>query len=95
LRRLVSLPRKEAVVKPEALFGEVPAMVAGGVAARAYAPERQTEDPEFLVDDERFAEAMSACAGRAGTRDSTSLFQTPLWACTVKPMGGSGIVFLR
>jgi hypothetical protein len=34
LRRLMSLPREEAVVKPEALFGEVPAIVAGGIAAR-------------------------------------------------------------
>jgi len=58
LRKLMALPRKEAAVRPESLFGDVPAVVVGGVAARAYAPERQTKDIDFLIDYERFGEAM-------------------------------------
>jgi hypothetical protein len=57
LRGLMALPRKEAAVRPESLFGDVPAVVVGGVAARAYAPERQTKDVDFLIDNERFGEA--------------------------------------
>jgi hypothetical protein len=57
LRGLMALPRKEAALKPEFLFGDVPAVVVGGVAARAYAPERQTKDIDFLIGHERFEEA--------------------------------------
>ena len=57
LRGLMALPRKEAAVRPESLFGAFPAVVVGGVAARAYAPERQTKDIDFLIDFERFGEA--------------------------------------
>lgn len=59
LGRLMALPREEAAVRPESLFDGVPAMVVGGVAVRAYAPERQTKDIDFLVDDQRFAEAVA------------------------------------
>jgi hypothetical protein len=65
LRRLMALPREEAAVNPELLFGDLPAMVVGGVAARAYAPERQTKDIDFLVDHDRFAEATN-CLRRRG-----------------------------
>jgi hypothetical protein len=65
LRRLMSMAREEAAVKPESLFGDVPAVVVGGVAARAYAPERQTKDIDFLVDHEHFAEATN-CLRREG-----------------------------
>jgi hypothetical protein len=59
LGRLMALPREEAAVRPESLFDDVPVMVVGGVAVRAYAPERQTKDIDFLVDDARFAEAVT------------------------------------
>jgi hypothetical protein len=68
----MSLPRKEAAVKPESLFGDVPAVVVGGVAARAYAPERQTKDIDFLVDRERLSEAIE-CLRRQGWRKKLNL----------------------
>jgi hypothetical protein len=64
LRGLMALPREILVVRPEELFGDVPAIVIGGVAARAYAPERFAKDIEFLVDYERFAEATAVLASR-------------------------------
>ncbi|TAM73636.1 hypothetical protein EPN44_13155 [bacterium] len=44
------------------LFGGLPVMVVGGVATRAYAPERQTKDIDVMVEHERFAEATSTLA---------------------------------
>ena len=67
LRRLMELPRDEVAAKLESLFGDISAMVVGGVAARAYAPERQTKDVDFLVDHERFAEA-TTCLGQFSWR---------------------------
>ena len=64
LRGLMELPREIIMVKPEELFGDIPAVVIGGVAARAYAPERLTKDIDFLVDYERFGEATSLLAQR-------------------------------
>lgn len=53
---LMALPLRDLAVRPED-FADVPAMVVGGVAARAYAPERQTKDIDFLVPAERFSDA--------------------------------------
>ncbi len=64
LRGLMALPRDVVMVRPEDLFGEIPAIVIGGVAARAYAPERLTKDIDFLIDYDRFAEATSLLAKR-------------------------------
>jgi hypothetical protein len=72
LRRLMALPREEAAVNPELLFGDLPAMVVGGVAARAYAPERQTKDIDFLVDHDRFAETTN-CLRRQGWQKKLDL----------------------
>ena len=44
-------------MRPEDLFGEIPVMVIGGVATRAYMPERYTKDIGFLVKDCDFAAA--------------------------------------
>ena len=57
LHSLMALPRGQFTMNPELLFGDVPALVAGSVATRAYAPDRQTKDVDFLVDHDRFAEA--------------------------------------
>lgn len=62
LRGLMELPREVVVLRPEDLFGDIPAMVVGGVAARAYAPERFTKDIDFLIDHDRFAEATDLLA---------------------------------
>lgn len=64
LRGLMQLPREAVMVRPEDLFGDLPALVIGGVAARAYAPERLTKDIDFLIDHDRFAEATSLLAKR-------------------------------
>jgi hypothetical protein len=52
------LPREEPQVRPSDLFGEIPAAVVGGVATRAYAPERHTRDIDFLVAHECYEEAI-------------------------------------
>jgi hypothetical protein len=72
LRRLMSLPREDVAAKPESLFGDLAAMVVGGVAARAYAPERQTKDIDLLVDHDRFAEATN-CLRRQGWQKKVDL----------------------
>ncbi|MDQ2865814.1 MAG: hypothetical protein M3R51_06265 [Candidatus Eremiobacteraeota bacterium] len=56
---LMSLPRSPVMLNIDDVFGDIPVLVAGGVAARAYLPERQTKDIDFMVEDRRFAEAMS------------------------------------
>ena len=73
LRLLMDLPRYEVQVKPEELFGDIPAVVIGGVAARAYAPERHTKDIDFLIDHSRFEEA-SERLRQAGFRKDRDLF---------------------
>lgn len=58
-------------MQPERLFGEISAVVVGGVATRAYAPERQTKDIDFLVDHGAFERAGERLrlAGYVKTRD--------------------------
>jgi hypothetical protein len=62
------------VLKPEDLFGDVPAIVVGGVAARAYAPERFTKDIDFLIEHDRFVEATSLLAKRGWKRKVDLVF---------------------
>jgi len=71
LHHLMRLPRTELIVKPKDIFGELPVLVVGGVATRAYAPERHTKDIDFLVEDERKA--------------TISIFPTRRLDCTAKP----------
>ncbi len=59
---LVELPRDVIVLRPDHLFGDIPAIFVDSVAARAYAPERFTKDIGFLVDHDRFAEATTLLA---------------------------------
>jgi len=54
---LMALPRTKLAVKPQDIFGDVPFIVVGGVATRAYAPERVTKDIDFMVETDRFADA--------------------------------------
>jgi hypothetical protein len=74
LRALMELPREVVVVRPEDLFGDVPAIVIGGVAARAYAPERFTKDIDFLIVHDRFAEATSLLAKRGWKKELDLVF---------------------
>ncbi len=73
LRHLMKLPRTELLVKPEDIFGELPVLVVGGVATRAYAPERHTKDIDFLVEDERFHEAAQSLS-KNGFRKGHDLY---------------------
>lgn len=49
LESLMALPRTEVVVDPHNFLGEIPFCVIGGVATRAYMPERMTKDIDILV----------------------------------------------
>ncbi len=49
-------------------------MVVGGIAARAYAPERQTKDIDFLIDHERFGEAVARLRLAGFSKDRDLLF---------------------
>ncbi len=58
LGMLMQLQRTTLLVTIEDLFGDIPAVVVGGVATRAYAPERYTKDLDFLVAHERYTDAI-------------------------------------
>lgn len=70
-RFLMGLQRREIVVNPSEVFGDIPVLVAGGVATRAYMPERHTNDTDFLVEHANFDEAcrMLRNAGFTKNRD--------------------------
>jgi hypothetical protein len=65
-------PRDPIEHRPEALFGDIHAVVVGGVATRAFAPERATKDLDFLIDHDRFDEA-GALLLSAGWNESQQL----------------------
>jgi hypothetical protein len=54
---LLTLPQSESPAIRTSLFAPVPAMLAGGHAANAYAPERTTSDTDFLVPHDSFPAA--------------------------------------
>ncbi|MEO6913179.1 MAG: hypothetical protein ABI182_04055 [Candidatus Baltobacteraceae bacterium] len=45
-------------MNPMEIFGDIPVVVVGGVATRAYAPDRHTKDIGFLVAHERYQDAL-------------------------------------
>ena len=53
----MSLSRDRLAVNPREIFGEIPVLVAGGIAVRAYAPERVTKDIDILVAAQNCARA--------------------------------------
>jgi hypothetical protein len=57
LDALMQHERAKLCIDMESLFGDVPAVVVGGVATRAYSPERRTEDIDVLVEHVRYPEA--------------------------------------
>jgi hypothetical protein len=57
LDALMQHERAKLCIDMESLFGDVPAVVVGGVATRAYSPERRTEDIDVLVEHARYPEA--------------------------------------
>ncbi|SRR5579875_190721 len=73
LHALMALPRDPTAVNPGELFGAISVLVIGGVATRAYAPERQTKDTDFLIDPDSFSEAV-ALLRNSGWRKTIDLF---------------------
>ncbi len=76
LDSLMGLPRTEIDVNARELFGTIPFCVVGGVATRAYMPERSTKDIDFLVgaDDFEAAERRLLGAGYAAVAQDDDLF---------------------
>jgi hypothetical protein len=70
---LMQSEREKLPIVMESLFGNIPAAVVGGIATRAYSPERKTKDIDILVAHERHEEA----AGRLqhlGWQDDGELY---------------------
>jgi hypothetical protein len=70
---LMQSPREKLSIDMERLFGDIPAAVVGGVATRAYSPERKTQDIDVLVEHIRYADAVERlrAQGWAKVRDLT------------------------
>jgi hypothetical protein len=58
LATLMQLERSTLFVTMESLLGDIPAAVVGGVATRAYSPERATQDIDVLVGHGQYLEAV-------------------------------------
>ncbi len=61
-------------MKPEEIFGDIPVLVAGGVATRAYAPERATKGIDFMVEHDRYADAIRSLRERNFTKQNDLFF---------------------
>ena len=72
----MQIPRTELDVNASDLFREIPFCVVGGVATRAYMPERSTRDLDVLVSTDDFpaAEARLRSAGYNGIIKDDDLF---------------------
>lgn len=78
LESLMALPRTELRVNPKDLLGGIPFCVVGGVATRAYMPERMTKDLDVLVSADDFETAETALreAGYTAIAKHDDLFFT-------------------
>jgi len=72
----MKLPRTEIQVNARELFGNIRFCVVGGIATRAYMPERSTKDIDFLVSahDFQVAEQRLRDAGYSATGQRDDLF---------------------
>ena len=70
---LMQSPREKLFIIMENLFGDIPAIVAGGVATRAYSPERKTKDIDILISHARYDDAIAGL-GPLGWRHDGKLF---------------------
>src|SRR5438270_9149036 len=57
LEALMRLPRRAIDMKIDEILGDIPWAVVGGVATRAYMPERATQDVDILVEHASFTRA--------------------------------------
>jgi hypothetical protein len=76
LEGLMALPRTEVAVNPRDILGDIPYCVVGGVATRAYMPERVTRDIDVLVNADDFdaAEERLREAGYTAIKKHDDLF---------------------
>ena len=61
-------------MSPQDLFGDIPYAVIGGVATRAYMPERTTKDVDFLISHESYERACELVKRAGWTRTKQLLF---------------------
>ena len=73
METLMQSEREKLFIVVESLFGDIQAAVVGGVATRAYSPERTTKDIGVLVDHARYDEALAGLR-TLGWRDDGALF---------------------
>lgn len=71
LESLMRLPRVELRVHPDELFAGIPYCVVGGVATRAYMPERMTKDVAVLVAASDFSIAEQRLRDRGYVKTSS------------------------
>ncbi len=76
IEELMNLPRGKLAMNPQELLGEIPFCTVGGVATRAYMPERSTKDVDILVNacDFESAEERLSKAGYEAVRKRDDLF---------------------
>jgi hypothetical protein len=58
METLMQSEREKLSIVMESLFDDIPAVVVGGIATRAYSPERKTKDVDVLVEHARYDEAV-------------------------------------
>jgi hypothetical protein len=75
---LMQSERETLPIVMESMFGEIPAAVVGGIATRAYSPERKTQDIDVLVAHARHAEAATRLESLRWRNDGELFFPNGL-----------------
>jgi hypothetical protein len=75
---LMQSEREKLSIDMESLFGDIPAAVVGGIATRAYSPERKTKDIDVLVDHARYDEAVTGLVSLGWRNDGALYFPNSL-----------------
>jgi hypothetical protein len=78
METLMKSEREKLSIDMESLFGDIPAAVVGGVATRAYSPERKTKDIDVLVDHARYDEAVRGLKALGWRNDGELFFSNSL-----------------
>jgi len=78
METLMQSEREKLFIDMESLFGDIPAAVVGGVATRAYSPERKTKDIDVLVDHARYDDAVAGLPPLGWRNDGELYFPNSL-----------------
>jgi len=78
METLMQSEREKLPIVMEALFGEIPAAIVGGIATRAYSPERKTQDIDVLVAHARHDEAAQRLRNLGWKNDGNLFFPNGL-----------------